>query len=182
MRIFLVLLLTASFLCGGTVDFRGGKVLCAELSTTAPSGMKQIKAPVFQDLPADAAFASLTFLPDEDRSISIHDYAITIFGKNYHCIALQKDGSTISLASSAGKNWKHIETPAFGSKKRYTLIFMLDRKEVVVKEGEYEKLTVKPLFHSASTVEERVNFKYIGPKAFTSPKKIPFSGLMPEKK
>lgn len=182
MKVILALLLTVSALCAGTVDFRGGKVLCAELSTTAPAGLKQLNAPVFQDLPATPAYAALTFLPDDGRSISIHDYAINIYGQNYPSIALLKEGRIISMASAANRNWKLIESPAPNSKIRYTLIFMVDRKEVGMNKDKKEKLNIKALFHPNSPVEESIEFKNIDNKPFTAPGKIPFSGLMTEKK
>ena len=182
MKAILALLLTASALCAGTVDFRGGKVLCAELSTTAPAGLKQIKSPVFPSLPATPVYASLTFLPDDGRSISIHDYAVNIYGQNYPSVALLKEGRIISLASAANRNWKLIETPAPKSQVRYTLIFMIDGKEVGMNKDKKEKLNIKALFHPNSPVEESIEFKNIDNKPFTAPGKIPLSGLMTEKK
>ena len=182
MKAILALLLTASALCAGSVDFRGGKVLCAELSTTAPAGLKQIKSPVFPSLPATPVYASLTFLPDDGRSISIRDYAVNIYGQNYPSVALLKEGRIISLASAANRNWKLIETPAPKSQVRYTLIFMIDGKEVGMNKDKKEKLNIKALFHPNSPVEESIEFKNIDNKPFTAPGKIPLSGLMTEKK
>ena len=174
MKIILALLLTISVLCGGTLDFRSGKVLCAEISSQAPSRLRKLANPIFE-LPETPVYAALTALFDEGRSISLHDYAIHIFGNTFRCIAIQRNNSFISVAESPQNNrniWQTVEqiTPKF----RYTLFFALDPSAVIGSDSR-ETLELKALFHPGSP-GDKIPFENLGQKAFTPQSQIPLSG------
>lgn len=174
MKIILALLLTISVLCGGTLDFRSGKVLCAEISSQAPSRLRKLANPIFE-LPETPVYAALTALFDEGRSISLHDYAIHIFGNTFRCIAIQRNNSFISVAESPARTpkiWQTVE-PVI-PKTRYTLYFALDSSAVIGTDSR-ETLELKALFHPGSQ-GDRIPFENLGSRAFTPQSKIPLSG------
>lgn len=186
MKYFLALLFTASVLCGATVDFRSGKVLRAELSTVAPAGLKLIN-PIYSDLPANPVYAAVTILFNPGRSISLHDYAIHIFGRNYPCAAILKEGSLFAIAEETkGKyasgrfDWKKEESTSPNT--RYTLFFILESSEISSAKGQTESLIFKPLFPPSETFEKKLNFNNLGSTPFTAPGRVPRSGLMKEQK
>lgn len=183
MKIILALLLTATVLCGAAIDFRSGKVLCAEISTNPPARLKKLVNPVFPDLPATPAYAALTVFLDEGRSISLHDYAIHIFGKNYHCIAIQHSNRFLFVAdrpASGNSNWEKVET--VNPKALYTLFFMIDANELNPNKERPEVLTVRALFHPSENTGDKIPFKKLGDKAFTPQNRIPPAGMMVMKK
>ena len=174
MKIILALLLTISALCGGTLDFRSGKVLCAEISTQAPSRIKKLSNPVFT-IPETPVYAALTVLFDEGRRVGLFDYAIDIFGSTFHCIAIQRRNTFFSVADSPKNTpeiWKSDE--AVMAKERYTLYFALD-SSAVIGSDKREILELKALFHPGAP-GDRIPFENLGSKAFTPQAKIPLSG------
>ena len=173
MKFLFALLLTANVLCGAAIEFRSGKLLCAELSSRKPS-VRNFDASIYKNLPAEAVYAAVTFRPDRDRRISIHDYGIDFYGTVYPCIAIRKNSEAFS------GSWK--DTFIMEEKSTYTMLFILDAKEFGADKKTSVSLTLKALFPPPELAQQKVEFKIIGSQNFTEPKKIPAAGLMTEKK
>ena len=176
MKFLFALLLTANVLCGAAIEFRSGKLLCAELSSRKPS-IRNFDASIYKNLPAEAIYAAVTFKPDRDRRISIHDYGIDFYGTTYPCIAVRKNSEVFS------GSWREENTLIItDDKSTCTMLFILDAKEFGADKKTSVSLTLKALFPPAELSQQKVDFKVIGSQSFTDPKKIPSSGLMTEKK
>ena len=173
MKYLFALLLTVNVLCGAAVEFRSGKLLCAELSSKRPS-ITAFDAAIYPELPATPVYAALTFRPDRDRRISIHDFGIDVFGKVYPCIAVRKGNAAFSGA------WNKSEI--MDVKSTYTMLFILDAKELGIEGKTTLSLSLKALFPPAELALQKVEFKVLGQKVFTQPNAIPASGMMTEKK
>ena len=119
MKHLLALIIMSSVLCGGTVDFRGGKVLCAELSTAVPR-ISGFVPDNYNELPADRIYAAVTVMCDEGRSLSIYDYGLEVFGKVYPCIAIRTNNGIFTAA--------HDDSSRVNPKHKYTLLFITDSK------------------------------------------------------
>jgi|GEM_PF-836811 len=152
------------------VDFRGGKILCAEISSLFPSGVKGFDEKNFAFLPARRMYAAVTMLCDPDRFLSIHDYCLDVYG-HQPCVAI-KEGSG-AFISSPEKVFR------VNPKTRYTLLFILD---AAVAGSQDEYCNIKALCDDGAFSKTLVLFKNIGNKPFTAPGRIPLSGLIPEKK
>ena len=175
LKILLVPLFAAAVLCGGTAEFRGGRILCAELSRKNPAPAVTEKASVRYPelpLPADRIYAAVTFKGHDGRKLSIHDYGIECFGRVYPCVAFRKNGGTFVDSPH--------EAPGIDPKARYTLLFILDAKLTGL--NKIEELNVKALFPPENLSRSRVLFKNLEGGAFTAPGTIPESGQVAEKK
>ena len=175
LKILLVPLFAAALLCGGTAEFRGGRILCAELSRKDPAPAVTVKASVRHPelpLPADRIYACVTFKGHDGRKLSIHDYGIESYGRVYPCVAFRKNGGAFSDSVH--------DAPRIDPKARYTLLFILDSKLTGL--NKVEELNVKALFPPEKLSRSRVLFKNLEEGAFTAPGAIPESGLVAEKK
>ena len=175
LKILLVPLFAAALLCGGTAEFRGGRILCAELSRKDPAPAVTVKASVRHPelpLPADRIYACVTFKGHDGRKLSIHDYGIESYGRVYPCVAFRKNGGAFSDSVH--------DAPRIDPKARYTLLFILDSKFVGL--NKVEELNVKALFPPEKISRSRVLFKNLEDGAFTAPDSIPESGQVAEKK
>ena len=175
LKTLLVPLFAAAVLCGGTAEFRGGRILCAELSRKDPAPAVTGKASVRHPdlpLPSDRIYAAVTFKGHDGRKLSIHDYGLESYGRVYPCVAFRKNGG--AFVDSVG------ETQGIDPKARYTLLFILDSK--VVGQNKTEELDVKALFPPEKLSRSRVPFENLGEGAFTAPGAIPESGRVAGKK
>ena len=175
LKLLLVPLFAAAALCGGTAEFRGGRILCAELSRKNPAPAVTEKASVRYPelpLPADRIYACVTFKGHDGRKLSIHDYGIECFGRVYPCIAFRKNGGVFVDSPH--------DAPGIDPKARYTMLFILDSKFTGL--NKIEELNVKALFPPENLSRSRVLFKNLEEGAFTAPGAIPESGLVAEKK
>ena len=174
-KILFVLLFAAVVLCGGSVEFRGGRILCAELSRKNPAPAVTEKASVRYPelpLPADRIYAAVTFKGHDGRKLSVHDYGIEHFGRVYPCIAFRKNGGAFVDSPH--------EAPGIDPKARYTLLFILDSKLAGL--NKTEELDVKALFPPEKLSHCRVIFSNLGEGPFTAPAMIRDSGQVAEKK
>ena len=175
LKILLVPLFAAALLCGGTAEFRGGRILCAELSRKDPAPAVTVKASVRHPelpLPADRIYACVTFKGHDGRKLSIHDYGIESYGRVYPCVAFRKNGGAFSDSVH--------DAPRIDPKARYTLLFILDSKLTGL--NKVEELNVKALFPPEKLSRSRVLFKNLEEGSFTAPAAIPESGQVAEKK
>ena len=170
MKFFLAMLLTTTVLLGASWDFRGGKILCAELSFTKPA-VPGTLLQAQKNLPAKPVFAALTILCDDGRRLSVHDYGIEA-GGIYPCVAIKKERSAFSAAGTEGR----MADP----KARYTLLFVLDAAYVGL--NAEELLTLKALFPPEKYSRQQIPFKNLKNTPLTATEKISLSGLMPEQK
>lgn len=171
MKYIIAILASVSVLCGATVDFRGGRVLCAEFSLTAPA-ISGFVPGNYTDLPLDRIYAAVTVMCDEGRSLSIHDYGLDVFDKVYPCIAIRtNNGRFTATPDGVGRiNPKH----------KYTLLFMADSKLVGL--GDNETYILRARFASGKFAGQKIIFRTLGKKAFTAPGNIPVTGKMTVKK
>jgi hypothetical protein len=170
MKVFLALLLTTSALLGASWDFRGGRILCAELSFAKPAVSGKILQSQ-KNLPAKPIYAALTILCDDGRRLSVHDYGIEA-GSIYPCIAIKKERSPFS-ADGTGSD---MADPG----ARYTLLFVLDAAYVGL--NAEELLTLKALFPPEKYSRQQIPFKNLKNTPLTATEKISLSGLMTEQK
>ena len=151
------------------LDFRGGKVLCAEISSKRPaiSGFNEKN---FQHLPARPLYASVTILCDADRLLSIYDYCLDHYGI-FPCIAVGEGNGT--PVSSPDKVFR------VNPRNKYTLIFILD---AAVVGNDIELCGIKALCDNGPFSKQLIPFRNLKDKSFTPPGRVPLSGLIPEKK
>ena len=165
-----LLLFCAVTASAGTVRFRSGEILCAELSREKPEGIRNADKLDLSELPEHRIYAALTVALDPGRKISIYDYSLKAFGVVSRCIALRNGSNSIDGA--------RYETGGSDRENRCTLYFVLNAREVGI--GSREKLT---LVCNVPPVQElAVTFVNRGSKAFTAPRSIPDSGTMTEDK
>ena len=171
MKFIIALFLLCSFLGGATVDFRGGKILNAELSLVKPP-IREFNPKNYTNLPEKPLYAALTILCDDGRRLSIHDFGLDVFNKVYPCIAIQQGTKGFSGSIKA--------TALVNPKEKYTLLFVLDANASGL--NKEENITVKALCPPEKYSRQVVTFKNLEKSPFTSPARIPAAGLMPEKK
>ncbi len=140
----------------GTVFFRSGRVLCAEVSEVKPSGFKRLCA---SEPPKRAVFAAVTIKLDRKRKIGIFDYSIRVKGKSYECAAI-RDNSTGELT----------DVTDGGEKRRCTLFFELDASKF--QDGGKAQLVC----NAPGGGEVRLTFENRGERRFTPDYKIPEPG------
>ena len=165
-----LLLLCAVTAPAGTVRFRSGEILCAELSREKPEGIRNADKLDLSELPEHRIYAALTVALDPGRKISIYDYSLKAFGVVSRCIALRNGSNSIDGA--------RYETGGSDRENRCTLYFVLNAREVGI--GSREKLTL--VCNVPPVSEVPVIFVNRGAKAFTSPGRIPNSGSMTDDK
>lgn len=159
---FVVLSLTAAAL-----PFRSGEILAAELSTAKPKIANEDPLAFPLDF-TRMIYAALTVKVAEGRGLSIHDYALEAFGRNYPCIALRiGDGEY---------NADEYEVKRALPAEKYTLLFVLDA--TVVGFSPTETIRLRSLFPPKSRAELPVVFTNLGGKNFTQPRSIPAAGLL----
>jgi len=154
-------------LAAATLPFRSGEILAAELSTAKPRIINEdpLAFPVeFSRL----IYAALAVKAAEGRGLSIHDYALEAFGRDYPCIALRVGDNDFNADV-----WQ-VERAAPGEK--YTLLFVLDATLVGLSPSETLKL--RSLYPPKSRAAQPVPFVNLGGRSFTSPRSIPDGGIM----
>ncbi len=100
-----------------TIPFRSGEVLDAQISSVRPS-ISNWKKFDFQLDFSEQRYALVTVTVTPGRSISIHDYALEVFGRKYPCIALCKNGGAFD-----GAKW---EFSSLGRSDKVGLLFVFD--------------------------------------------------------
>lgn len=170
MKILFALLLMTSVLCGAALDFRGGKILCAELSLVRPP-VSGFDPSLYKNLPVNPIYAAVTITCDDGRRLSVHDFGIESGGV-YPCIAFKKEKGRFNGSIELVENVR--------PKVRYTLLFMLDASYMGLNDEEI--FAVKALFPPDKYSRQQVPFRNLRKKPFTATEKIPLSGLMPEPK
>ena len=169
MKILLCFLLATSLLCGATVDFRSGKILNAEISSTKPR-ILNFNPKTFTDLPENPLYAAVTVSFDDGRHLSIHDYGLEA-SKVYHCIAIRTGSKPFD------GNYKSVITVS--PKEKYTLLFVIDAAAGLNDES---TMTLKALCDPQKYAYPSIIFVNKKSTPFTEPQNIPVSGRMTVKK
>ena len=163
-----LLLFCAAAAPAGTVRFRSGEILYAELSRVKPGDIRNRDKLDLSELPEQKIYAALTVSLDSGRKISIYDYSLRAFGVAARCIALRNgdnsiDGSRFEIDGN-----------------RCTLYFVLNAREVGIGNRADEKLTL--VCNVPPEQELTLTFVNRGDQAFTPPRRIPDAGRMTEDK
>ena len=170
------LLLAAAVTVGaaaGTVRFRSGRVLDAEISDRAPE-ISPGNEYVALKLPVNRAYAAVTVKIDAGRGISIYDYQLKSFGVPFPCAAIRAEREKFNDAV-----WK-IE-PADPAKK-YTLLFIVDGKQLNPNASEEEMTLVSALSEDHPLAETVLKFRRVGSSALTAPESVSDRGRFPEER
>jgi len=170
MKKILPLLFFAATLAGASADFRGGKILNAEISAATPSGLGTIDPILYPYLPEKKIYAAVTVTCHAGRTLSVFDYSLDLFGKSYPCIAIRENNGAFS--TDVKRNYQS------GTGKKYTLLFIMQESLFT---GNTEKLYLKANFPPESRSQQEVVFRILGAAPFTAPGAIPAAGLMTDK-
>lgn len=149
-----------------TVRFRSGLLLAAELSTRAPS-MEKIDPLVFPGLPDNRIYAMLVLKTDPARRMSIYDYSLRAFGRDFPCVAVWQRGAFRFYDGN-------IDTA------RTALLYVLDAKQVGL--NHFERLILKSNCPPEKFSEQPVLFTVRGAQPLTAPEQVSESGIMAVKK
>ena len=152
-----------------SLPFRSGKILAAELSTIKPRITNE--EPLAFPVPfVQKIYAAIVVKVDDGRGISIHDYSLTAFGKNYPCIALRAEDGNFDA-----ENWliKRVDP-----NMKYTLLFVLDATRVGREKDEI--LTLHAEFPPAESADLEIPFTNLGSRGFTMPRSVPNDGSLKE--
>jgi hypothetical protein len=169
---FLVLLFLSSFSFAGDLVFRGGRVIIAQLTEKAQN-IPALNPNVYPSIPENKVYAMVTMQLHAGRNISIYDYSLQVYDKNYPCVALKVGNGKWQ----ANENWKIAPT---NPKECYSLLFILDGKVVGLNKVEQLKLYCNSLPKKAATVA--LDFENLGKtKDFSAPTSAITKGLLIEK-
>lgn len=160
--ILAAVLFTASLLKAEAVIFRSGKVLAAELSTSAIKVTKvNPDAPL--SIPETPVYAVVSIKLDAERSVSIFDYSLEVFGKEINCAAIRTK-----------RNFE-FTTENISQRSPLQLLFIADSK--FVGKQATEKLILKSRLTPANEVYAvEIPFTVIGKKAPMDIENIPHEG------
>ena len=88
-----------TMLNGGTVPFRSGEILAAEISRAKPS-INNWNVNLF-GMNSASSYAAVAVRIHPKRKISIYDYALAVNGVNHACVAIRTDGGTFEYTQKA---------------------------------------------------------------------------------
>lgn len=152
-----------------SVRFRSGKVLAAEL-TTAKIKIGNVNKEVPPAIPARPVYAVVSVKLDDLRNVSVFDYVLTSYGREFPCIAIK-----------SGKSFEFSDTPVSASGV-IQLLFAGDG--LLIGKMAQETLILKSKFPPKGLHDAKLLFTNIGSKAPTEISAIPADGSfnVPEKK
>lgn len=146
-------------LSAATVEFRGGTLLSAEISSCRPK----------LDIPASTlpnrVYACIVFELARERDISIHDWALSAFGRNFKAIAV----------CSGGGKWLTDGNVVKNTGDRMALLFELDGTLVSNQRSATLELVALP---DSKAAPQEVKFKNIDDSSFTGIDDVPSKGSM----
>ena len=152
-------------LCGAagaaTVDFRSGTVLAAEISSKVPE-VKGMKV----DFPAPVC-ARVVFKLHPERKVSIHDYALNAYGRNFKAAAIARNNGVWVVDGSAFDNNSDSD--------RFSLLFILDGSVIGKRSVEELEITAVPDPKGKSTP---VKFRNLKNGSFPSVNSISKNGTL----
>ena len=157
----LALVLTGNLLWSDTIDFRSGKVLSAEL-TSAKIKISGINPDAPPELPTKTVFAVVSVKLGELRSVSVFDYVVSSYGKEFPCVAI-----------NSGSGFNFADTPV-SSRKVIQLLFATDG--LLTGKLPQETLILKSKFPPAGLHDAKIIFTNIEQKMPTAIADIPEKG------
>lgn len=152
-------------LSGGTLAFRGGEILAAQLSTARPSISGEDPFAYPNDFDRKI-YAALTVRMSPGRALSVYDYSLEAFGRPSPCVAIREGNRGFDA-----RKWEY-SNPS--SSRTYTLLFVLDGRQVGLQK--VENLTLKANFPPPERAEQQVPFVNLGSRPF--PTTVPADGIM----
>ena len=169
--LFLLLFLSSSSIASDLV-FRGGRVIIAQLTEKAQK-FPALNPIVYANVPENKVYAQVTMQLNSGKNLSIYDYSLQVYGKNYPCVALKiGNGQWVS-----GENWK---ITSINPKECYSMLFILDGKVVGLNKVESLKLYSNALPKKVAAVS--LDFENLGKtKDFSLPRSAISKGLLIEK-
>ena len=160
--ILVTTLFAALLLKAEPIIFRSGKVLTAELSTSAIK-ITKVNPAAPLSIPETPIYAVVSIKLDAERSVSIFDYSLEVFGKEINCAAIRT------------KRDFEFTTENISQSSPLQLLFIADSK--FVGKLASEKLTLKSRLTPANDVYAvEIPFAVIGKKAPMSLDNIPHEG------
>lgn len=167
--IMALLTVSATALFAETLTFRSGKVLAAEL-TSAKLKITGINPDAPPEIPTKAVYAVVSVKLGELRSVSIFDYVLTSYGKDFPCVAIR-----------TGNDFHFSETPVSG-RGVIQLVFATDG--LLTGKLPQETLTLKSKFPPAGLHDCKILFTNIGNKIPGAISAVPAAGTFkkPEQK
>ena len=170
MKKFLLLLTLLPALAGapaeaGTVTFRAGEVLAAELSSSKPKVANEERYPV--KIPfRRPLYALVTVLPAPGRTLSVYDYALEAYGNTYPCLALRRGDEPFDAANR--------EFTRLGKEERFGLLFVVDASAVGL--NPTEELQLRALYAKGKNAAVPLIFENLKAAPFSEAKTIPAAG------
>ncbi len=147
--VFFGIFCCAFILGAAEVFFSGGVVVEAKLSEKMPQ-ISRFEAAYFPELPERKIYAMLSLDVPAPRKISIFDYQLEIFGRDYPCVALREEQGAWTTTAEI-----------FPGGKRYSLLFILNAGMVGMKDTE-----IIALKNGASQEKTSVSFQNLRETAF----------------
>ena len=164
-----LLLTGATTLSAATIPFRGGEILAAELSTTAPK-IEHLDRFDFDFQFENKCYALVTVKLSTGRNLSTYDYSLELFGRSYPCVAVR--------TGDGGFDADRWEIRDIAPGTRMGMLFIIDGN--AVGKGATEKIELKcnaPGTYPPVTLP----FSNLRTRAFTAATRIPATGAFPEK-
>jgi hypothetical protein len=159
---FLLLFAAALSLRADVLIFRSGRIVAAEISSTAPAGGDINDKYAFPDLPEQRLYAVVSVKLDAGRKISIFDYALESSGKTYPCVAINSDGTT----------FRHTQNSIPATDKIMQLLFIIDKRPL----QKTELLKLKCNLPPYGIYDLQVPFDNAGYQRLLLPAEIPAVG------
>lgn len=162
---YIILSLIASLisfnLYAETLRFRSGQVLSAEI-TTDKIKIGKINPDAPPAIPANPVYAVISVKLDELRAVSVFDYVLTSYGKEFPCVAIRT------------KNSFEFADTAISAKGVIQLLFATD--SLLVGKLPQETLILKSKFPPAGLHDCKILFTNIGKKAPMTISSVPADG------
>ena len=117
-RLFLLfLLLAAGTLPAAVLPFRSGDVLSAELTTAEPK-IENFNAADYNFKFVTKSYALVTVKLARGRTLSVHDFSLSLFGQKYPCVAIRSGDGSFDASKEMARD--------LASSPKYGLLFVVD--------------------------------------------------------
>ncbi len=148
----------------GVRHSRSGKILAAEISL-GDVKIANLAPYHFPDLPISKAYAVVSVELGDMRVISIFDYTLNVYGVDYPCVAVWRNGRYEYFNGDIKE--KGIQQ----------LLFVIDAK-VATTQGTIDILLKNNYHSSGGKYDMILPFSIIGKRLPTAPGRIPATGLL----
>lgn len=158
--LFFLTLLAAASIQAGTIRFRHGEIVAAEI-TAADVRIGNFDRHAFPALPNNRMYAVLSVKLDANRKISIFDFMLEAFGATSPCVAI-----------NPGSGFRYT-TDTISGRRQVQLLFILEKRSLQNREILKLKCALSP--HDGS-YDVNVPFRDRGTAQPTTPDAIPAAG------